>query len=129
MSADVCKELPFKAAIGQELLESGWHQGAPGFYRADLGLDLRESEALVGRTQMKAFEEAVTAYGDRTSGDRSPGAGQAGANQDRQAGALDVSQRVSRGRVCRFGSRTSGWSTHRRSSHRAVGCHRVSRRI
>jgi type I restriction enzyme, R subunit len=70
MSADVYKELPFEAAIERELLESGWHQGTPGFYRPDLGLDPSELEAFVGRTQMKAWEKLVTAYGDQPTAQR-----------------------------------------------------------
>ncbi|HEU5109713.1 MAG TPA: type I restriction endonuclease, partial [Micromonosporaceae bacterium] len=65
MSAHVYKEQAFEDAIEAELLDNGWERGlTKGGYRPDLGLDTAELDTFVGRTQKRALDKLVNAYGD-----------------------------------------------------------------
>ncbi|SNS77296.1 type I restriction enzyme, R subunit [Asanoa hainanensis] len=56
-------ESAFGDAIATALLASGWIEGNPAAYRAELGLDTGELFTFIGATQAEQWEELLTYYG------------------------------------------------------------------
>lgn len=57
-------ELTFGDAIVASMLESGWREGNPHEYRAELGVDAGELFGFIGATQREEWEELRTYYGN-----------------------------------------------------------------
>ncbi|WP_280459140.1 type I restriction endonuclease subunit R [Nocardia carnea] len=57
----------FGDAIVASMLESGWRQGNPHEYRAELGVDAGELFAFIGATQLPAWTDLCTYYGEDPS--------------------------------------------------------------
>lgn len=63
-------EEPFEAAIETDLLASGWNQGRPTNYSAELGLDTAELMVFLGATQAREFERLAGYYGGMENAQR-----------------------------------------------------------